>query len=65
MSLFEPELSFADIQRISSGYVDYIKGKVMKIDISGDDVDTTLYDRDNGSGAAKEIIEYLLNKKQP
>ena len=31
---------------------DYLKGRVMKIDLSGDELRTHLYDRDNGQGAA-------------
>ncbi len=34
-------------------YFDCIKGRVMKIDLSGDELRTDLYDRDNGYGAAK------------
>jgi hypothetical protein len=37
-------------------YFDYVKGRVMKIDITGDEIDPWLYDRDNGSGAAAEAI---------
>lgn len=33
-------------------YFDYLYGRVMKVDISGDTLDPTLYDRDNGPGAA-------------
>lgn len=38
---------------------DYLKGRVMKIDISGDEVETSGYDRDNGAGIAEKIIELL------
>ena len=34
-------------------YFDYLKGRVMKVDLSGDELDTWLYDRDNGEGAAE------------
>lgn len=37
-------------------YFDYLHGRVMKIDLSGDDLRTALYDRDNGNGAAEEAI---------
>jgi len=33
-------------------YFDYLKGRVMKIDLKGDELRTWLYDRDNGQGAA-------------
>lgn len=36
-----------------STYFDYLKGRVMKIDLSENDLRTDLYDRDNGQGAAK------------
>lgn len=37
-------------------YFDYLKGRVMKIDLSGDELDPRLYDRDNGQGAAAAAI---------
>ncbi len=39
-----------------SKYFDYLKGRVMKIDLSGDELDPRLYDRDNGNGAAHRAI---------
>lgn len=41
---------------------DYYRGRVMKIDISGDELDTWLYDRDNGAGAAERALSTLLAK---
>lgn len=41
-------------------YFDYLKGRVMKIDLSGDTLRTALYDRDNGAGAAEQAIAHLL-----
>lgn len=35
---------------------DYLKGRVMKVDLRGDHLDTFLYDRDNGLGAAEHAI---------
>jgi len=40
-------------------YFDYLHGKVMKIDLSGDELETWLYDRDNGDGKAESIINAL------
>lgn len=40
-------------------YCDYVKGRVMKIEMTGDDVDTRLYNRDNGEGAAEMVIDSL------
>lgn len=35
---------------------DYLKGRVMKIDLSDDMLNTRGYDRDNGDGAAEKAI---------
>jgi len=43
----------------SHTYFDYLKGRVMKVDLSGDELDPWLYDRDNGHGAAKRVIDSL------
>ena len=40
-----------------SKYFDYLKGRVMKVDLSTDKLDPWLYDRDNGQGAALRAIE--------
>lgn len=37
-------------------YFDYLKGRVMKIDIAPDEIDTRLYNRDNGRDAAEDAI---------
>jgi len=39
---------------------DYLHGKVMKIDLSDDEFEEWLYDRDNGQGAAQSVIDKLL-----
>ena len=41
----------------SSTKYDYIGGRVIKVDISGNSFDPWLYDRDNGDGRAKEAID--------
>ncbi len=38
---------------------DYVNGRVIKTDISGDVADTRLYDRDNGENAGLKAIESL------
>jgi hypothetical protein len=44
-------------------YFDYLKGRVMKIDFSSDiEFNERLYDRDNGQGAAKAVIDSLRDK---
>ena len=40
-------------------YFDYLHGRVMKISLKGDEVNTALYNRDNGQGAAERIVEAL------
>lgn len=40
-------------------YFDYLKGRVMKVDLSGEELDPYLYDRDNGQGAAQRVIDSL------
>jgi hypothetical protein len=41
-------------------YFDYLKGRVMKVDLTSDsEFDPYLYDRDNGEGAAQEVIDQL------
>lgn len=40
-------------------YFDYHKGRVMKVDLSKDELWTALYNRDNGQGKAEEIINNL------
>ena len=40
---------------------DYLKGRVMKIDLTKDELDPRLYDRDNGPGAAAKALEGVIN----
>lgn len=40
-------------------YFDYLKGRVMKVNLAGDALDPWLYDRDNGEGAAQRVIDSL------
>jgi hypothetical protein len=37
-------------------YFDYVRGRVMKVDLGGDELDPRLYGRDNGPGAAAAAI---------
>lgn len=43
-------------------YFDYLKGRVMKVDLSTDELDPYLYDRDNSNGAAALAIASLVNR---
>ncbi|MET8605543.1 hypothetical protein ABZV92_18575 [Streptomyces rubiginosohelvolus] len=38
---------------------DYLDGRVLKVDLSGDRLDPRLYDRDNGENKAARVIEHL------
>ncbi len=45
-------------------YFDYLKGRVMKIDLKDDEeLRTHLYDRDNGYEAALSAIKHLITNK--
>ncbi|KAL3447596.1 hypothetical protein BJX65DRAFT_308006 [Aspergillus insuetus] len=44
--------------------VDYIVGRVIKADLSGDKVDPQLYDRGNGKGAFAEVVRKLREQRQ-
>ena len=40
-------------------YFDYLHGRVMKIDLSSDDLETWLYDRDIGQGECERVVKSL------
>ena len=44
---------------------DYVAGRVMKVNISGDAFDPWAFDRDNGEGAAQEAITTLRETNDP
>ena len=37
--------------------VDYLRGRVIKVTLAGDEIDSFLYDRDNGDGAAHRALQ--------
>jgi len=41
------------------GYFDYLHGRVLKVDLSTDDVDPYLYDRDLGPGALARAVDQV------
>lgn len=47
------------LEEDKSKYFDYLKGRVMKVDLSTNELDTQLYNRDNGENAAENIIKSL------
>lgn len=53
MTTEEAEVIFYE----SDGKFDYLKGRVMKVDLTGDEFNPVLYDRDNGAGAAQAAVE--------
>lgn len=44
---------------------DILNGRVMKINLANDTVDTFIYDRHNGQGVAEQIIENIRRNNQP
>jgi hypothetical protein len=40
-------------------YFDYLKGRVMKVDLSTDELRTDLYNRDNGENKAEDLINSI------
>jgi len=47
----------AELERYT--YFDYLKGRVMKVDLKTDMLDPWGYDRDNGPGAAQRAIDTI------
>jgi hypothetical protein len=51
-------------ENIESGDLqfDYLDGYIMKVDLSGEEVDSRLYDRDNGTGALQKAVDDLRRR---
>lgn len=47
----------------SGSYFDYLQGRVMKVDLEGNMLDTVLYDRDLGRGHGEEVIAKLRTRE--
>lgn len=60
-----PSFDINEAKRVlRDGYADYVCGRSIKTDIySKDIVDPTMYDRDNGTGTFKKVVD-LLRKSQ-
>ena len=61
---FDPaDMEESEAQRLfddsKDKYFDYVKGRILKVDLSGEELDPRLYDRDNGNGAAWAVISRL------
>ena len=53
------DMSTEEAQKIldtGDTYFDYLRGRVMKVNLIGDEFNPDLYDRDNGQGAAEAAI---------
>ncbi|KAL4987764.1 hypothetical protein BDW68DRAFT_177517 [Aspergillus falconensis] len=48
----------------SGWYFDYLQGRVIKSNLSGEEADPWGYDRDNGAGAFREVVEGVRNKSK-
>lgn len=44
-------------------YFDYLHGRVMKVNVRDNELETRLYDRDNGEGAAERALAPLFAKR--
>lgn len=60
---FEPaNMTIAEARdMLPQRYFDYVKGRVMKVQIDGPQLDPRLYDRDNGHGAAAAALATLAS----
>ena len=61
---FQMANAIFDGHNITQTSFDYLKGRVMKVNIGGDSLNESLYDRDNGDGAAAAALAPLLAKRQ-
>lgn len=59
LSQEEAEKIYANNERL---YFDYVKGRVIKVDLSRNSFSTVSFNRDNGEGAAERAIENLRNR---
>ncbi len=45
-------------------YFDYLNGRVMKVEINGEILNSRLYDRDIGIGAAQTVVDAVIGQKE-
>ena len=60
-------MSYSKAQKIVAEgnlHFNYLEGRVMKINISGDEMDPRCYDRDNGQGAALKVVTALRQNQE-
>lgn len=48
---------------IGNGFIDYFQGRLIKADLSCDQVNPSSYDRDNGRGALSEIVNLIRSSQ--
>lgn len=49
----------AEILAAGHTYFDYLYGRVLEVDLGGDDIDAWGYDRDNGDGALARAVDQV------
>lgn len=54
-----PSFNMNEAQQAVKGYIDYFNGRVIKCNLSGDEVDVWGFDRDNGNGAFQSVVDSL------
>ena len=60
MSLVHARSLIKELHKSSYGlYFDYLYGRVLKVDLNGDEMREDLYDRDVGIGEAQRVIDKL------
>ena len=58
----EADYSGNALMRNGSRYFDYLRGRVMKVEINGKALNPDMYDRDLGEGAAQRVVDALSQK---
>lgn len=56
------KLSEEEIQYYIKYYTEFVTGRKMRIDVSGNTVNTELYNMDNGANTAEKVIQRLRLK---
>jgi len=62
--ILAPPFDVKAAEKAVKSYIDYFNGRCIKCDLSGDEVDPWLYDRDAGAGAFQKIVDGLRLPEQ-
>ena len=54
-----PSFDESAAKKVVGDYIDYFQGRAIKTDLSKDEVNPRLYDRDAGSGTFKRVVESM------